>query len=245
MLRRSRFFRLCLLLSAVLTMTVACSDSSSTLALNVASSLRTPMVELTGAFKQKTNVDVSLQSGPSSLVGIQILEGAPSDVFAAADQASMQKVVDGGATTTDPKVFAQTQLVLAVSSSSKVKSLADLQRADVKIVTAIPQVPIRTYTDQALQASNLNVKFASYEIDAKGIVEKLKSGEGDAAFIYEAEATTAGLQIIDTPAVMKIRASYYIAATSKNPNAQKLIDFVLSDQGKSILQANGLLTEGF
>lgn len=233
------------MLSAVLVVAISCSASSSTLALNVASSLRTPMTEVADAFRQETNVNVSLQSGPSSLVGVQILEGAPSDVFAAADQVSMQRVVDGGATTTDPKVFAQTQLVLAVSSSSKVKTLADLQRTDVKIVTAIPQVPIRTYTDQALQAGNINVKFASYEIDAKGIVEKLKSGEGDAAFIYESEANTAGLQIIDTPSVMKIRASYYIAATSKNPNAQKLIDFVLSTNGKAILQANGLLTEGF
>ncbi|MEY4130846.1 MAG: hypothetical protein RLZZ31_970 [Actinomycetota bacterium] len=233
------------MLSAVLVVAISCSASSSTLALNVASSLRTPMTEVADAFRQETNVNVSLQSGPSSLVGVQILEGAPSDVFAAADQVSMQRVADGGATTTDPKVFAQTQLVLAVSSSSKVKTLADLQRTDVKIVTAIPQVPIRTYTDQALQAGNINVKFASYEIDAKGIVEKLKSGEGDAAFIYEAEANTAGLQIIETPSVMKIRASYYIAATSKNPNAQKLIDFVLSTNGKAILQANGLLTEGF
>lgn len=223
----------------------ACSPSSSgSLAVNAASSLRIPFNELARVFSKQTGIDVALQTGPSSLVALQIIEGAPSDVFASADWPSMERVVNKNLNTTAPKVFAQTRLALAVSSSTKVKTLSDLQRSDVKIVTAIDDVPIRVYTNQALAAGNLEVKFASYEIDAKGIVEKLTSGEADAAFLYEAEAKSAGLQIVEIPDVMKVRASYYVAATSKNENADQWIDFLFSKSAQEILIANGYLTGG-
>ena len=73
----------------------------------------------------------------SSALVLQIQGGAPVDVFASADEANMDKLVDGGQVTAKPVHFARNQLEIAVKPGNpeNVTGLADL--ADVGIVAAV------------------------------------------------------------------------------------------------------------
>src|ERR1700738_4950785 len=56
-------------------------------------------------------------AGSPTLV-TQIQQGAPADVFASADQANMQKVVDGGLNSGASKVFARNKLQIVVEGGN-------------------------------------------------------------------------------------------------------------------------------
>ena len=108
------------------------SAVSGELTLYAAASLSGAFDEIGDAFEQE-NPDVrftGVYDGSSTLV-TQLLEGAPADVFASADEANMDKLEDAAV---DPTLFASNTLVIAVPTGNPggVKTLDDL--ADVTTV---------------------------------------------------------------------------------------------------------------
>ena len=85
-----------------------------------------------GADFQKANkgTTVTFNFAASSALATQIQGGAPADVFASADGANMQKVVNTGQVTADPVDFTANLLTIVVKPGNPkgVKSLADLAK---------------------------------------------------------------------------------------------------------------------
>src|SRR5205085_10391239 len=80
-------------------------------------------------------------AGSQQLVA-QIQAGAPADVVATADEATMQRLVAAGLVEA-PVVFARNRLTIAVrpGNPKRITGLADLGRPDVNLVLADPSVP--------------------------------------------------------------------------------------------------------
>ena len=97
--------------------------------------------------------------GSSTLV-TQLLEGAPADVFASADEANMDKLEDAAV---DPTLFASNTLVIAVPTGNPggVKTLDDL--ADVTTVLCAPEVPCGAASATLLSNAGVTVEAASLE----------------------------------------------------------------------------------
>ncbi len=212
-----------------------------------AASLTESFNEIGTAFStEHPDSKVTFNYDASSALVTQIGQGAPADVFASADQANMKKLTDANGNQGDPVVFATNKLeiITAPGNPKGIKTVADLANPDLIVVTCAPEVPIGAYTQQVFTNAGVTVTPKSLEQNVKGIVTKVTAGEADAGIVYATDVQAAGSAAsgVPIPDNINVIASYPIVVTKESTNAstgQAFIDFVLSDQGQKILQANG------
>ena len=220
---------------------------SGSLTVSAASSLKSAFTEIEAAFeKAHPGVSVSVNFGASSTLAQQIIDGAPVDVFASADQATMTTVVDAKLVSGTPTVFATNSLEIIVrrGNPSGIASLTDLAKPGLVYITCAPEVPIGKYGAQSLQKAGVTVKPASFEPDVKGIVTKVSSGEADAGIVYATDVIAAGDSATGVliPDEFNVRASYpdaMLTRSSTNAAAAAWMAFVSGVKGQSILQKFG------
>jgi len=181
----------------------------------------------------------------SNTLATQIQQGAPADVFAAADQANMQKLVTAGLVET-PVVFARNKLEIAVAPGNPkhVRDLSDLARSDLVVVLEAKGVPAGDYTRQALSKQGITVTPKSLETDVKAAITKVGSGEADATVVYVTDVKAAGAKVsgVMIPDDQNVTATYPIAvvkATSNPTAAQAFVDSAVSGDVHKALEAAG------
>ncbi|HEX3623466.1 MAG TPA: molybdate ABC transporter substrate-binding protein [Acidimicrobiales bacterium] len=183
-------------------------------------------------------------AGSGALVA-EIQQGAPADVVATADTASMQKLVDAGLVDT-PVTFARNalEILVAPGNPKHVATLADLARPDLKLVLGDETVPAGKYAAQALEAAGVAVRPVSKEVDVKAAVAKVTSGEADVAVVYVSDVQAAGAkgQGVPIPDSQNVVAEYPIAVVraSKDPAAAAaFLDVVVHGAGQDALRRRG------
>src|SRR5688500_12171419 len=124
--------------AAVLLALAACGggDDSRTIRVLAAASLTDAFEELAGDFEaDHPGVTLELSVGPSSALAAQVVEGAPADVLATADEATMQAVVDAGAVAGTPSDVARNvgQLAVPAGNPGGVRGIDDLDRDDLLV----------------------------------------------------------------------------------------------------------------
>jgi molybdate transport system substrate-binding protein len=186
-------------------------------------------------------------AGSQDLVA-QLEQGAPDDVLATADPATMDKVA---ALVGTSQVFAGNRLAIAVApgNPARITSLQDLANPKLKVVMAAPQVPAGKYSQQLLVKAGVTVKPVSLEDSVKGVVTKVSLGEADAGIVYVTDISAAAGKVegIDIPNAANIIATYPIAvvkATRSTQDAQAFVDLVMSGQGQAVLKSFGFLPPG-
>ena len=102
------------------------------------------------------DVDVVLSYGGSSGLATQITEGAPADVFAAANESTMKTVTDAGdAGDTDDLHHQHARARRAAGNPAGVTGLADLANADLAIALCDPAVPCGSAAQQLLDSAGI------------------------------------------------------------------------------------------
>jgi molybdate transport system substrate-binding protein len=173
--------------------------------------------------------------GSSTLV-TQILEGAPADVFASADEANMDKAAD---VAVDPTLFASNTLVIAVPAGNPggVETLADM--TDVTTVLCAPEVPCGAASAKLLAAAGVTVDAASLEQNVTAVLTKVAASEADAGLVYATDVIGRDdVEVIVPDGADEVVNHYPIAALSDAPNAEAadaFVAFVLSEAGQKIL----------
>lgn len=176
----------------------------------------------------------------SSTLATQISGGAPADVFASADEATMRAVVD---LVVAPEVFASNTLVIAVPADDpgRVRTLADL--ADVTTVLCAPEVPCGAASATLLHRAGVEVEAASLEQNVTAVLTKVATGEADAGLVYATDtASRADVTTIVPDGADEVVNRYPIAALAdaRSPDAATaFVAFVLSDAGQAILADAG------
>ncbi len=217
-----------------------------------AASLTDAFTAIGEAFESEhPDVDVTFNFAASSDLVTQIIEGAPADVFASADQNNMTRLIEAGLVDAerndgDPATFATNSLAIIVEPGNPqgIASVEDLADPDLIVVTTDPEVPIGAYTQEVFDAAGVDVTPDSYEENVRGIVTKVVEGEADAGLVYVTDVIAAGdgAEGVEIPADINVVAEYPIAAVADAPNpdaAAAFNEFVLSDDGQSILAEYG------
>ena len=122
----------------------------------------------------------------SSTLATQLIEGAPADVFASADEANMQKLVDANLAT-GPELFATNTLVIAMPTGNPggVEDLSDLGDDSVTVVLCAPEVPCGAASRRQLLANaGVTVAPASLEQNVTAVLTKVAADEADAGLVY-------------------------------------------------------------
>jgi len=181
----------------------------------------------------------------------QIINGAPVDIFASADQIAMDKAIAAGvvdAVTRRDFVRNEVVLITPRQGGEAIRSVADL-RADhvTRIAIGNPaSVPVGRYTQAALQTLGawdaLEPKLLKTQ-NVRQALDYVARGEVDAGFVFGTDATIAQdkvhrVQNVTTPQPVR----YPIALTSRpqrSTHAQDVQDFILSAQGQALLARFG------
>lgn len=242
-----------LLVAAVVVGAAACGAQGSpakpggpgTITVFAAASLTESFTEIGAAFEAGyPGAEVRFNFASSADLVNQINEGAPVDVFASADQATMARVATAG--NPAPAVFATNRLEILVAAGNPagVTGLGDLADPDLVVVTASPGVPIGRYAAEVLAKAGVTVTPKSLEANVKAIVNKVVLGEADAGIVYATDVIAAGARAegVSIPAELNVVAAYPMVILADAPNrggAALFSAFVLGEQGQAILAGYG------
>ncbi len=230
-----------------------------TLMVFAAASLTGAFEEIGAAFEaEHSAVHITFNFAGSQALQTQIEQGAPADVFASADTATMDSLVTGGFVArpaVDVLLTNQLVVILPASNPAHLQTLQDLGRPGIKLVLAAPDVPVGKYARQSLQKMNANYgagfdsrilsNVVSNEDNVKEVVAKIQLGEADAGIVYASDAVAAPeLMKIEIPPQQNVTAEYQIAPLANSKDAQTaaaFVQYVLSPTGRTILSKWGFM----
>ncbi|MDQ1246091.1 MAG: molybdate transport system substrate-binding protein [Actinomycetota bacterium] len=212
-----------------------------------ASSLTRTFTELSRQFEAAhPGTVVRVNFGGSADLVAQLQQGAPADVFAAADAATMAKAVDDRLIAGQPKDFASNSMAIAVppGNPAGVRSFAALADPGVTVVVCAVQVPCGAATAAIERRTGVTLTPASEENAVADVLGKVTSGQADAGVVYTTDVRGAGEAVegIDIPGQDNTRTTYPIALLSgaANPSlAGQFEQFVLSPTGQQVLADAG------
>ena len=189
--RLSRFRRY--LLAGLTVCAVSCSggaESPKVITVAAASDLRQAFGELGAAFTNQTGATVEFSFGSSGQLREQIINGAPFDVYASANSAYVDDVINAGkGDATTRVVYTMGRLALVVADSAPMPTnLADLQNTEYRrIVIANPQhAPYGLAAKETLVSLGIFGAIQDRLIYGENISDALRivqSGNADAALV--------------------------------------------------------------
>jgi molybdate transport system substrate-binding protein len=215
-----------------------------------ASSLTETFTKVGRAFEHRhPRSDVTFSFNSTATLVTQIQQGAPADVIASADDANMQKLVDGGQVARRASVvFARNRLEIAVEPGNPkhIETLADTLKPGVTLVLCAPEVPCGKYALEAYGNAGLAAPSVPTGANAKDTMSKVSLGEADAAVVYVTDVKTAKGDVdgVTIPSNDNVIATYPIAPVSGAANlagAKAFAQYVTSKPGQRTLRRYGFL----
>lgn len=179
-------------------------------------------------------------NGSSALVD-QLKGGAPADVFASADQATMAKATDASLVVGTPVLFATNTLTLVVAPGNPLKITGlDATLDGRKLVVCAVGVPCGNATKALAANLGVTLKPVSEEQTVTDVLGKVTSGEADAGVVYATDAAAAGARAatVRIPGAEKVVNRYPIAVTANAEEpalASAYIAYVTGPEGQAAL----------
>jgi molybdate transport system substrate-binding protein len=220
------------------------------LTISAAASLTGALADLSAAFR-RTNPGVRVRTnfGSTSALVAQIEAGAPADVFASADLASQDRLIQSGHVVAAPRIFARNTMQIAVKPGNPlgVRGVADLPGLGT-VALCGRTVPCGAYAATLLARANVDLPEGKVTrgADAKATLGAVSAGDADAAIVYATDVRAAGRSVtgVAIPRGSNVVAAYGISVLRGSRNraaAQAFVDFVLSSAGRRILASHGFL----
>ena len=232
-------------------LTTTIPASAGELNLSVAASLKEVINELTTGYTAKHPATTFLKNfGASGTLAGQIENGAPADLFIAANNQWMdylkdKKLVDGAT----EKNFAYNALVFAGTTTKKVSSINDIPKLDKIAIGSPKSVPAGEYAMSAITKAGIAEKLSGKLVMAKDVRECLmyaELGEVDGAFVYKTDALLAkkAKVLFTVPQKLYPRVTYPMALTVKaaqNDEAKSFLAYLQGKAAKSVLGKFGFM----
>lgn len=244
------FVSLCVLIFTVSFVADALAEQE--LIVSAAASLTDAFNEVGKKFESANpGTKVVFNFAASGVLLQQIAKGAPVDVFASADQKTMDQALEKNLIIPNTRQdFVSNQLVLVLPQGAKttVKTLQDLTAKDIaKIALGNPDsVPAGRYAQEALTRAGLweelKPKFIFGE-SVRQVLDYVSRGEVDAGFVFATDAAVAKDHVkvaFEAPTLKPITYPISVtASTEKKDLAKRFVEFVLGEQGREILSKYG------
>ena len=229
------------------------------------------MGELADAFAQQAGARPRLSFGASGLLKDRITAGERADVFASANVAHPQALVDAGRAST-VRVFARNRLCALAAASFSLRGLPLAQRlldADVRLGTSTPRAdPCGDYAFEMferIEACQAAPPGAAAALKAKArqltggpqsppppadrnvYGALVADGQADVFITYcthaaQAQREQPGLQVLQLPHACNVGADYGLAVLHGAPAcARAFAELVLGPRGRAILASQGFM----
>ena len=244
---------LALMISASLT---ACgsapADDSVELIVFAAASLTETLTELGDRYMaENDNISIVFSFDSSGTLKTQIQEGADCDIFLSAGQKQMNEldcVLEG--TRFD---ILENKVALAVPQRNPagIKSyddmIAALKDGTIMLAMGNGDVPAGQYTQKILAHYGLNEETLSgcitYATNVKEIATQVSEAAVDCGILYQTDAFSAGLTVVDTATAQMCGQIIYPAAvmnTTQNEEAARaFLEYLTSDAADNVFSGVG------
>ena len=251
---------LCLLTIAVHTAIVAAAGrgqtaSSISLMVFAASDLGAPFAQIVPQFERKTRIDVTLVLGSTGMLAQQIRNGAPADVFFAANESFIKELTAENLTLRNSTViYARGRIVIVTlrAGGIRVNDLRDLADARIRrIAIANPQhAPYGLAAKQALESAGLWTTLEPKLVFGENVqqaVQFVRSGSAEAGLVARSVADTPDLhwKLVDDKLHTPLSQMATVLARTRQPAASmSFIDFVNGTQARVVMRQFGFLLPG-
>lgn len=242
-----------LVAGAALVAAAGCALAAD-LTVSAASSLNQAFKEIALLYEARhPDARVLLNFGASGALLQQLAKGAPVDVFASADQETMNQAAKQSLVGAGGRVdFVGNRLVLIVPADSRldIASLHDLLQPGIeRIAIGNPaSVPAGRYARQALQAAGLWPAVQARAINTQNVRQALDyvaRGEVSAGFVYATDADLMKEKVriaIEAPPGMPIRYPVGIVTGSAHAaEARRFIDYLAAPAAQAVFARHGFL----
>ncbi|KQW42285.1 MULTISPECIES: molybdate ABC transporter substrate-binding protein [unclassified Roseateles] len=177
--------------------------SAEAVTVSAAASLTDAFKEIAPRFEAtRPGVTVRFNFAASGVLLQQIAHGAPVDVFASADQETMNRAAEQKLIAADTRRdFAANALVLVTTAASPVKAMQDLAQPAVKRIAVgkVASVPVGRYTQQALENAQLWAPLSPklvFADNVRQVLDYVSRGEVEAGFVYRTDAKLAKGKVV-------------------------------------------------
>lgn len=216
-----------------------------------AASLTESLEEIGKAYEAKTRTVVRFSFGASSDLARQIKAGAPADVFFSADTARMDDLEKAGLVRKqDRREFLSNVLVVVVPRSSRriLSDAKDLVGLSYLALADPAAVPAGIYAKKWLESLGLWKEIEPHVVpmlDVRAALAAVASEAAPAGIVYRTDAAVSkdvqvALTVRNGP---EITYSVAAVAASKNPSAQKFVDFLSGSAGRSVFERRGFVVK--
>jgi molybdate transport system substrate-binding protein len=220
-----------------------------------ASDLQRVLPKLVERFQASNGTTATLTLDASGRLAEQIKAGAPFDLFLSANVKFVSDLAAVGLIEPESvQPYARGSLVLCLhrAVSDQVRGLADLGRPEIKrIAIANPEyAPYGMAARQALERAGLWSSLESKIVRADSVRQALiyaQHGDAEAALVSHALAVGPDVRILEVDAALYdplIQALGIVATTHQHDHALALAQYILGDEGQTILQQGGLQKPG-
>jgi molybdate transport system substrate-binding protein len=220
-----------------------------------AADLGPPFKQIVPQFERKTRAAVTLVLGSTGTLAQQIRNGAPADLFFAANESFVKDLASENLTLRQTQTVYARGRVATVSlkaSGVRIEALSDLANPKIRrIAIANPQhAPYGLAARQALEASGLwgtvEPKLVFGE-NVQQAVQFVRSGSAEAGLVARSVADTSDLhwKLVDDRLHAPLNQMAVVLARTKQPGASmSFIEFVNGAQGRFVMRQFGFLLPG-
>lgn len=223
---------------------------ASEIVVAAASNLTDAFEKLSRRFSDRTGIRVILSFGGTADLAKQIENGAPFDVFAAADSTHVEALEQKGLLTPGTRaLYTRGSLVLWVPNGSpiNVERVEDVNRKEVeRIAVAKPDIaPYGQAAVEALRALKLWDQIEPkvvYGMNVSQVKQFVSSGNAEVGFLPRALVKPGEGKYVEISEELHRpidQALGVIKASEKQEAARRFADFVLSPEGQVILKEYG------
>jgi molybdate transport system substrate-binding protein len=213
-----------------------------------AASLTDALTEIGQQYQKETGDQMIFNFAASSVLAIQIQEGAPADIFFSADEAKMDSLAKKKLIVPETrKSLLSNTLVIVVPEDSKLKlsSAKDLVNVKGYIAIAEPKtVPAGIYAKGYLNEIGTWSKIIDHLVPTENVRAALLAvelGNADAGIVYktDAEISKKTKVAFEVPLEEGPKISYPIAVVSESKNleaAKKALSYIESDAALEVFK---------
>lgn len=223
-------------------------EEGGTLTVLAASSLTDVFGELEQTYEDEhPGVDVQLTFDSSSTLAEQVVQGAPADVLATADEQTMQLVVDEGLAGV-PLEFARNELILVTppDNPAGIEAIEDLDTGEPTYAVCVPDAPCGAASEKLLGLVDVTAEPVTEEDNVRDVLTKVTTDEVDAGLVYVSDAQAAGedvnpIEVPEADQALNADVIAPLAGAGDAELAQDWVDLVMSDEGQRALEEHGFL----
>lgn len=227
----------------------------ATLTVYAASDLAFALKEIAAAFERAHGATVTLVLGSTGNLAHQIEHGAPADVFFAADERFIDRLIADGAVLRQSRaIYAQGRIVLATAKSSGIK-LAELRQVAEprvrRVAIANPaHAPYGRAAEEALQRAGVLDAVRPKLILGENVRQALQfvqTGAADVGIVARSVADAPELEwvAIDSSFHSPLNQAVGVVRRSARPDlAAVFVKFVNGPHGRTVMKRFGFVMPG-